>query len=325
MLPLSILKKISPIKILYPYHHVVSDERLPHIANLYSYKNIRDFTRDLDCLLKYYKPIQPEILAEIVRADKPITDNTFLMTFDDGFREVADIIAPILYQKGVPSIFFINPAFINNNKLFYRCKISLLLEKIRNDHNLQKEVARKVGMMGISSIESLSTVLLQFTHNNTELLDTISNYAEVDEEHFLKTHMPYLTEEQVLSLSKQGFSFGGHSWDHPYYKLLTGEEHIEQTLNSCKYVKSLLNQSHSFFSFPHEDAPVQQSFFEIINSQTDIDLFFGTQNQKVELRNRVLHRFNAERPWLNMKQLINGVLIYSASANVMNQNTIVRR
>jgi len=129
ILPLSFLKKTSQVSTLLPYHHTVSDRELLHIKHLYAFKSISQFKSDLDYLLKNFVPISPEQLVEKVNRDEQKRDNTFLLTFDDGLRECEEIIAPILKEKGVPAIFFINPAFIDNKELFYRFKISLVIEK----------------------------------------------------------------------------------------------------------------------------------------------------------------------------------------------------
>ena len=50
LVPLQFLTRSSPVNSLFPYHHVVSDERLAHIINLYPYKNVKQFSADLDFL-----------------------------------------------------------------------------------------------------------------------------------------------------------------------------------------------------------------------------------------------------------------------------------
>src|SRR4030081_1498703 len=140
--PISWLNRFSSIEVLLPYHHVVSDDYLPHIKGLYNYKNERQFIDDLDWLLRYRSPVHPDELLHCMIEKKPFPNNSFLLTFDDGFREVYESIAPILLKKGVPAIFFINPSFINNNELFYRCKLSLVIEKIKEEKN--KKLLSKV-------------------------------------------------------------------------------------------------------------------------------------------------------------------------------------
>ena len=67
-----------------------------------------------------------------VRGETILPPNSFLLTFDDGFREIYDIIAPILLDKGIPATFFISSGFLDNRELCYQHKASLLVEKVRN-------------------------------------------------------------------------------------------------------------------------------------------------------------------------------------------------
>ena len=74
-----------------------------------------------------YKPITTFELKKFITENSALPKNAFLLSFDDGLKEVFTTIAPILLKKGVPASFFINPCFIDNNELFYRYKISLLI------------------------------------------------------------------------------------------------------------------------------------------------------------------------------------------------------
>ena len=53
LLPIKILKAISPTSLYLPYHHLVSNEKVPHIDQLYPYKNVQQFKKDLEYLLKH--------------------------------------------------------------------------------------------------------------------------------------------------------------------------------------------------------------------------------------------------------------------------------
>ncbi|MBL0307732.1 MAG: polysaccharide deacetylase family protein [Chitinophagaceae bacterium] len=146
LLPLPLLKQVASPGTIFPYHHLISDKEVLHVKHLYSYKNIRQFGNDLDYLLKQFNPISVEELVNCINSCSPLPKNSFLLTFDDGFREVYDFVAPVLSAKGVPAIFFINPAFLDNRELFYRCKISLIIEEI-----LKREVIK----MFLGNVEKL--------------------------------------------------------------------------------------------------------------------------------------------------------------------------
>ncbi len=107
LIPISLLKKWAAPSTLLPYHHLVSDQDVLHVKHLYPYKNIRQFKKDLDLLLKYYRPVGVDEIIKSVSDRKPLPQNAFLLSFDDGFKEVNDIVAPILLaQRGCPAIFF---------------------------------------------------------------------------------------------------------------------------------------------------------------------------------------------------------------------------
>jgi hypothetical protein len=55
-----------------------------------------------------------------------------------------------------------------------------------------------------------------------------------------------------------------------------------------------------------------------------MDLFFGTQNQDEEMNNKMLHRFNAERPDLPMSKQLNGLLLWMLARRLMGRNKIKR-
>lgn len=315
-LPLAFLKKFSPPTCLFPYHHIVSDEEVLHIKYLYDYKNVSQFTKDLEILLKNFKPISPGDLIKNIQEKNKLPENTFLLTFDDGFREVHDVIAPLLEAKGIPAIFFINPAFIDNKKLFYRSKASLVIHELlknRNNNPLLSDVANLLHTTS-QSVDALIGEIKKMKSKDETIMDSIAVELSLSFDDYLKGHKPFLTSAQLASLSERGFTIGAHSWDHPYYNQLNLADQIEQTISSCKYVKEKVNPTHTTFSFPYYDTDLPQQLLDALNKE-DIDLLFGTQNQKDELNNNVVHRFNAERPGVSFNSQLKGLLLYRAIQN----------
>ncbi len=322
---MSLLKGLAPKDTLLPYHHTVSSRFLPHIGDLYSYKNERQFSDDLDYLLKYYKPVSLGDVIDAVKRTGRTPRNSFLLSFDDGFKEIYTTVAPILKQKGVPAVFFLNPAFIDNKTLFYRCKISLMIgevKKIFASPGLLKIFA-EVLQLKAENEESLIEALKKTTHQTSGVLDILAEKCNFSFETFLRHEQPFVTSEMVQSLHKQGFSIGAHSIDHAFYKFLSLEEQIRQTVESCNAINHLLGTSDCSFSFPYSDTEISQAFFEELKD-TDIPLFFGIQNQKKEISNRMLHRFNAERPETPMQFQLKGLIFMMAIRRVMGKNKVTR-
>lgn len=125
-----IIKKTLP-DVLLPYSHLVSDQPVPHVENLYSFKGVRAFEKDLDMLLKHFRPLDLMDVLAIHRNEKRNEPPGFLLTFDDGLRQIHEVVAPILKRKGVNAVFFINSGFVGNKQLFHRFKTSLVIGELK--------------------------------------------------------------------------------------------------------------------------------------------------------------------------------------------------
>jgi peptidoglycan/xylan/chitin deacetylase (PgdA/CDA1 family) len=324
LLPMALAKAMGSFSTLLPYHHTVSNAFLPHIKHLFNYKNVAQFSADLDFLLKHYKPVTPIDIIKSIEQNNALPKKSFLISFDDGFKEVYDIIAPILEQKGVPAIFFINPAYIDNKVLFYRCKISLLINELVK-HKQESSFANifyDTLQLPKKSFDEIKISLKKLDQSNAEILDTLAVKIDFSFEKYLTEQQPFLTQQQLISLHNRGFFIGGHSMTHPYYNKLLLQEQVAQTKASCNFVNKLLSVNNCCFSFPHTDVGISQHFFEHVRSS--IPLFFGIQNQKVELENRVLHRFNAERPEVNFADQVKGISMMMCLQKVTGKNTVRR-
>src|SRR5580693_4157887 len=97
-LPLKALCGISGQRFILPFYHVVSNEECPHIKHLYTYKNVRQFEEDIDYLAREYTPIGADELENVL-AGKYRGRRVMLLTFDDGLRQMYDVVAPILLRK----------------------------------------------------------------------------------------------------------------------------------------------------------------------------------------------------------------------------------
>jgi hypothetical protein len=122
---------------------VSDDAAIPHVRHLYKYKTVRQFEDDMDFVLKHYFPISLTDLLSSLRSGRPLRERSFLLTFDDGYREMSEIVAPILMKKGISATFFLNSAFIDNKQMCYVNKASLLVEQLPTpgSSGLEKELS----------------------------------------------------------------------------------------------------------------------------------------------------------------------------------------
>ena len=107
LLPFSLLNKAARSHLIFPYYHLVSDKKnIPHVKHLFNHRNVNEFKKDIDFFLQNYSSLELMDLIKSTKEHKTLPKDCFLLTFDDGYREIYDIVAPILKNKGVPAIFF---------------------------------------------------------------------------------------------------------------------------------------------------------------------------------------------------------------------------
>ena len=241
------------------YHSVQADRPLHHIRHLYHPRSKQKFEQDIDFILRHFQPISLASLVEHIQQSKPFEQNSFFLSFDDGLKEVYEIAAPILERKGVTATVFLNSAFVDNKDLFFRYKASLLIEQFQSNglDSSQKMLFKTIGI----SKSNFPQKILQVDYAHRRQLDKIAEMLEVDFDNFLKSETPYLTSSQITNLAGRGFTFGGHSIDHPFYKEISTEEQIRQSRQSIKLARQISESKISAFSFPFSDEGVPISFF----------------------------------------------------------------
>ena len=82
-IPAKFLINLSGKRNIYPFYHIVSNNPPLHIKNLYPIRNIEQFERDLNFLQKYF-----------TASDFPPKkkNSSFVLSFDDGLKEIYDIL-----------------------------------------------------------------------------------------------------------------------------------------------------------------------------------------------------------------------------------------
>ncbi len=325
-IPSNWLLKISAQNLIIPFYHLASNEKVTHIHHLYSAKSEKEFIYDMDFLLKSYEPLDYIKFQELALNKKPPSRPSFLLTFDDGLKQFHDVIAPILIQKGIPSICFLNSAFIDNQDLFYRYKTSLLIDHLENnpklltDHKIIKWVSSHA-----NGKKEVTKYLLSITYQNKNILDDFAVLVNYNFKEYLSNYQPYLTSAQIISLKNKGFHFGAHSIDHPEYQLIEFDEQIRQTKESIESICALFSLDYKAFSFPFTDYYVSNKFFKKVYNDHIADLTFASAGQKKEVYSRHFQRIAFEMGKLTAEEIHNSELLYFIFKAFFGKNTITRK
>ncbi len=315
------LVKISQQKTIVPLYHIISDENIPHIKHLYPLKSNKEFINDLDFLLKNFTPVSFHDFYNSLQTGNNFKKPSFLLTFDDGLKEFYTVVAPILKQKGIPAICFLNSGFIDNKALFYRYKVSLLIDFIK-ENKINKMVFKTFPLV-FKSDDKVFETLLNVKYSDDYLLDQIAFALGLSFDCFLKTVQPYLSKVQIKELINQDFSFGAHSIDHPLYADLSLENQLYQTQNSVDDICKQFNLNYKAFAFPFTDTGVNNGFFKEIYKNKHLDITFGTAGLKKDDFAKNIQRIPLEQGNKSAKTIINAEIVKAMLRTSLGKNKVL--
>lgn len=278
---------------LFPYYHIVSDNKVAHIENLYPYKNIPQFKNDLEVLLKNYKPINPIDLIE-----NKSQKNTFLISFDDGLEEIYSVVYPILKEKGISAVFFINPAYVDNNIGLYKHYISVIINQFKKsdfDEKLLDKISR-IFYINYTTKQEFITKFRNIPYSERDKVNEVLSIINLDIKTYLKEQKPYISKEQIQEMINDGFFFGGHTMTHPPLNELSFQEQKTEIIESIEWLKNNFGITYSLFAFPFSDKAISKKLLnELFQYDQDI-LLFGNSGLKKDVDNRIIQRISFENP-----------------------------
>lgn len=297
-IPLALYRRLAPRTPLGFFYHAVSDEPLPHVRRLYPHKTSREFEADLGWLSANTRPIAyPELKAHL-ETGRPLPPAASYLSFDDGMVECFTVARPLLLKYSIPAVFFLTTDWIDNRDLFYRSKVSLILEALyalppagQADHI--HAIAREHGLE--PALQAVVDWLLDLPPSQSAAIDRICSLVGVDPAQFLAARAPYLTGAQIRTMQAEGFVFGAHSRRHAKLAGLPPEEQQAEILESCRIVADLTGADQAPFAFPFSGDRVSRAMlFELRRTHAVIGPIFDTR--KLRQEPGIFHRIWADKP-----------------------------
>lgn len=307
---------------VYPYYHIIRDDKVTHIENLYQYKNISQFKNDLDVLSKNFSPATIKDLL-----DKKQHDNSFLISFDDGLEEIYSVVYPILKERNLKAIFFINPVFVDNNEGLYKHYISIIISHLKKE-NYPEENLNKISSLLNFSYESNENFIVKFKNikfSERGKINDVLNYLDIDIKSYLNDYKPYISKVQIQEMADNGFYFGGHTMSHPPLEQLTFEEQKKEIIDSIDWIKNNFNINYSLFAFPFSDKKISKKLLHDLFEYDPNILLFGNSGLKKDFDSRIIQRFSLENPNKEVNKVIVTENLYKYYNKIIGKYKIKRK
>ncbi len=307
---------------LFPYYHIIRDNKVAHIENLYSFKNKEQFLNDIDILCDNYKALSPEDLLK-----DNIPKNSFLLSFDDGLEEIYSVIYPILKARNIKAIFFVNPNFVDNEEGLYKHLISVIISKLESE-NFEKPSLDKISNIfsfTYTSTEDFKQKFIGIKYSEREKVDEVLNFININITDYLNTHKPYISKKQIKEMIEDGHYFGGHTMTHPPLLQLSYEEQKAEIIDSIDWLKQNFDINYSLFSFPFSDRSISKKLLEELLEYDGSIRVFGNSGLKKDMDSRIIQRFSLENPFKQTEKRIVGENLYKYFNKVIGKYHIKRK
>lgn len=313
LLPIDFYISITNQKNILPFYHSITSNPKPHLKHLGYFRSNEDFKNDILFLKSNYKSVELQQLDLKNKAKKQ-----FHISFDDGLSEVYTNALPLILEHKIHATLFINSDFVDNKTLFYRHKVSVILDAISNSEIEKSKIASFLYCENLQVYQKINQL------KNTSQIEEIAKLLNIDFDLYLLDYQPYLTSKQILELQKAGFKIGNHSKNHPNFKDISYEEQKSQIVDSFAFLKSNFDVQKHYFSFPFGDENIKNELFNFMYTNQNIIQSFGISGLKKDEHLQHLHRIPMEYTGVNAEQIIKFEYFYFIMKSFLGKNKVKR-
>ena len=230
------------------------------------------FCGQLDRLCAHLEPVTWPGLYAWLLGHGSIPQRGFLLTFDDGLADHADVVAPILEARGLRGVFFVPGHVLGSGRMDSAHQIHLLQATLGDevfadcvgawlDQNHPRD-----GWLGrVDEAAARRTDHYEETVERARIKYLLAHVLPIDLRNgmvdaLFRQHVGdpqtvarhwYLDLCQVMGLHDAGHTIGGHGFAHEPYERLSSDERGHDLRASAAALESLLGPGARPFSFPY--------------------------------------------------------------------------
>lgn len=233
--------------------HNISDTQSPFTAGIRVSITPKKFEAALRFLTAHYVPVHlQDVLTNCDGRGLP--PRALLVTFDDAYASVSERAAPLCQQYAVPAVFFVNAAFLDNQRLA--------------PDNLVCYVANMLGMQPINAavravpgneaqeLHSLAEVFSAFLPSvslaeREIFLDALRQFSGISESRMARDANLYLTSKQLCDLASFDFEIGNHTYTHTHCRSFSQQDFVSEVDRNKAELEALSGTKIRSFSQPY--------------------------------------------------------------------------
>ena len=170
-----------------------------------------------------------------------------LICFDDAYKSVAELAAPVLAGLELPWCFFVNPSLVGNSVLAADNAVAYVANTYGLDP-LNRVAGRPVSSVG-DFIHSQFTACTPAQRH--DLISRLLGDVGVDPYEVVRNARLYVEADDIRRLADAGVEIGNHTADHVHCRTLDQDSVQEQVLDSARAVAALSGRPVRAFAYPY--------------------------------------------------------------------------
>lgn len=236
------------------------------------------FERHVQFLLRHFDLVGPASLGKQRTRSSRIT---VLLTFDDGLRNHAEVVAPILAKYSIPAVFFVPSRHAQAGRYLWFSYLHVLERSFRANGFLFRGEFMSMSRGGRSeTVRRLRRWLLELTPHPSAMYDVIEQelprLEDFASQEVLADHAAGMTGEQVAEIAQNPlFTVGVHTVDHPLVTRCDPTEAIRQIQENRLWLEKLTGRACDLIAYPASDFNVA-----VLQQCRDLGFTWGFSEQR---------------------------------------------
>jgi peptidoglycan/xylan/chitin deacetylase (PgdA/CDA1 family) len=212
---------------------------------------LEELDRRLRFLRRHAEVIAPE---DLIGLETPPRGPHVLLTFDDGYREWATEVLPLLRAHGVKAAFFLATGFIDEPRAPWWYELPWMARESRVDSLPSGEWLAEPLSLGESRDDAIEALLDAYKalpgERCEDFLDWLAEESGSGRCDPRSVRDDWLTWDMARDLSDAGMEIGGHTVDHPVLSRLPAETQHDQIATCARRLEAELDRPMRMFAYP---------------------------------------------------------------------------
>ncbi len=211
------------------------------------------FDRQLTFLKNHFNVVNFHGLGHLLERQGGITENTVVITFDDGYRDNATVAAPMLKAHNLTATFYVTTNNIDTGELLW---FDLLHYFIRHMPVGQYRLGEKQELFMRSGNDAADFYFVgQYLRkvpdaDRLQILQQLRQWSAGPDPEEFRDQAEILTWNDVKSMAEMGFEIGSHSCSHPHLYRLDRAGQLRELRDSKAAIERETGHEVVSFSYP---------------------------------------------------------------------------